>query len=235
MTQAPETEQPGAPAADSRFTGDLDIVVCGLSGQGVILTSRILSTAFTEAGLHVKLTEVPGIKHRYTLTSSFIRIGADKHAPRITEGEAQLIVGFEPFETLRMGLRYCRPGASVVYNSRVIETRHITSKTLDNDRVRMPQPDDMKRYFSPVGIDDIRPLDATRIAIDELGNVKAQNVIMVGAAFASGALPVDAELLEAVIQKMAPRGTSELNLAAFRRGVSAASTNDGDQPRRTTA
>lgn len=201
----------------------LDVVVCGLSGQGVILTSRILVTAYTAAGLRVKLTEVPGIKHRYTLTSSFIRIGEGKHAPRIADGEAHLIIGFEPFETLRMGLRYCRPGASVVYNSRIIETRHITSKTRNADRLRMPEPADMGRYFAQVDVDDIRPVDATRIAIDELGNVKAQNVVMVGAAFATGGLFLHEENLDAVIQRMAPRGTSELNLAAFRSGVRAGS------------
>ena len=185
----------------------------------MILTSRILATAYAAAGLRVKLTEVPGIKHRYTLTSSFIRIGEGKHAPRIAEGEAHLIIGFEPFETLRMGLRYCRPGASVVYNSRIIETRHITSRTREEDRLRMPEPSDMQHYFAKIEVDDIRPVDATRVAIDEIGNVKTQNVIMVGAAFATGKLLLDGEILETVIQRLAPKGTSELNLAAFRSGA----------------
>jgi len=206
---------------------DLDMVICGLSGQGVILASRILSAAFAEAGLEVKLTEVPGIKHRYTLTASFIRVGPGKHAPRIAEGEADLILGFEPFETLRVGLRYGRPGASVVYNSRIIETRHITSRTREEDRLRMPEPADMARYFAQVDIDDIRPIDATRLALDELSNVKTQNVIMVGAAFATGKLPVDAATLEAVIRRFAPRGTDNLNLAAFRCGIEAATAELG--------
>lgn len=204
----------------------LDIAVCGLSGQGVILASRILSAAYSEAGFEVKLTEVPGIKHRYTLTTSFIRVGEGKHAPRIAEGAAQLLIGFEPFETLRVGLRYCGPGASVVYNSRIIETRHITSRTRDEDRLRMPEPADMRRYFGQIDVDDIRPIDATRLAIDELANVKTQNVIMVGAAFATGKLLLEAETLEKVVQRHAPRGTADLNLAALRCGIDAASACD---------
>lgn len=198
------------------------LVVCGLSGQGVILVSRVLAAALGEEGRPYRLTEVPGIKHRYTLTQSFIRVGAGALSPRLAEGEADLIVGFEPFETVRAALRFCRAGASVVYNSRVIDTRHITSKERPGVSFRMPGPDEVRRYLAPIGVDDVRPVDATGLAMDRLGNAKAQNVVLVGAAFATGRLPAGRATLERVIERFAPGRTGPLNLAAFRLGVEAA-------------
>jgi len=84
----------------------------------------------------------------------------------------------------------------------------------------------MRRYFAQIAVDDVRPIDATRLAIDEFANVKTQNVIMVGAAFATGKLLLEAETLERVIQRLAPRGTAELNLSALRSGIDAATASD---------
>jgi indolepyruvate ferredoxin oxidoreductase beta subunit len=212
------------------MNADIDLVICGLSGQGVILASRILAAALAEAGHTVKLTEVPGIKHRYTLTQSFIRVGSGKHASRIAAGEVDLLLGFEPFESLRVGLHYCRPGASVVYNTKIIETRHITSRTLRQQRLRMPAPEDMRRYFAKIDVDDIRPVDATGLALGELRNAKTQNIILVGAAFATGKLPLEGTTLEAVIRRFAPKGTTEVNLAAFRCGMQAAGAHFPPDP-----
>lgn len=202
------------------------LVVCGLSGQGVILVSRVLAAALGEEGRPYRLTEVPGIKHRYTLTQSFIRVGEDVVSPRLAEAEADLLVGFEPFETVRAALRFCRPGASVVYNSRVIDTRHITSRTRDRVTFRMPEPEDVQRYLAPIEVDDIRPVDATGLAMNELGNAKTQNVVLVGAAFATGKLPVERATLERVIERFAPGKTGPLNLAAFRLGLQAAARRE---------
>lgn len=206
------------------------LVVCGLSGQGVILVSRILASALGEEGRAYRLTEVPGIKHRYTLTQSFVRVGEDAISPRVGEAEADLLVGFEPFETVRAALRFCRPGASVVYNSRVIDTRHITSRTRDTITFRMPEPEDVRRYLAPIGVDDIRPVDATGLAMSELGEPRTQNVILVGAAFATGKLPLQRATLERVIERLAPGKTGPLNLAAFRLGLEAAARRVAPTP-----
>lgn len=196
----------------------LDIVVSGLSGQGIVMSSKIIATALLLEGQPVIATDIPAVKHRYAINLSHIRVGAGKSAPRILDGEARLVLAFEPLEALRVGVRYCQEGGTVVFNTKPIEVRNIVSKERNHLSFPYPNPQAVREHLQKVQIHDVWTIDGSRAAHEELGNVKALNMVMVGASVATGILPCSIESVEKAIAMLAPKGTAELNLKAFHLG-----------------
>lgn len=201
----------------------LNLVICGQSGQGVILTTKILMTALTGAGVDAHCTEFPAITHRFAITFSHIRCGRGVYSPRIRPGEADLIVGLEPFECLKVGLLYGHPGTFIVTNDEFIRTEG----TL-NPLLREPIPTgtvgDIVAALRGRGFGHVVTISASQIAVRTMRHRSGTNMVMLGAAFASGRIPLRQEELEGVIAAVVPRGTAGPNLDAFRAGVLALHT-----------
>ena len=83
-----------------------DIILCGVGGQGTVLASKLTATASMAKGLEVRSAETIGMAQRGGSVMSFLRIG-DSSTPLIKSGCADLIIGFEPAETVRV-LRYLK-------------------------------------------------------------------------------------------------------------------------------
>src|SRR5512144_2458915 len=98
-----------------------NILIGGVGGQGVLLTSKIIAEAALLAGLDVKQSEVHGMAQRGGSVLSQVRIGDKVFSPIVSEGEADLLIGFEPLETARY-LHFLKDDAAVVYNTRSIGT-----------------------------------------------------------------------------------------------------------------
>jgi indolepyruvate ferredoxin oxidoreductase, beta subunit len=197
---------------------EMDIVVCGLSGQGIVMSSKIIATAALLEGHQVIATDIPAVKHRYSINLSHIRIGDSKSAPRILDGEARIVLAFEPLEALRVGIRYCQEGGTVVFNTKAIEVRNIRSKARHDQRFPYPKEQNVIEELRKIDVTDVWSIDGTKVAFEELGNIKALNMVMVGAALATNILPCSTESIEKAIEMIVPRGTAELNLKALQLG-----------------
>ncbi|MDR0778762.1 MAG: 2-oxoacid:acceptor oxidoreductase family protein, partial [Methanomassiliicoccaceae archaeon] len=77
------------------------IQIVGVGGQGVLLASMVLGNAAMNAGHNVAMSEVHGMAQRGGSVLSTLRIGNDVISPLASEGEADMILGFEPAETCR--------------------------------------------------------------------------------------------------------------------------------------
>ena len=97
-----------------------NIILCGVGGQGTVLASKILSAASMEKGIKVLSAETIGMSQRGGSVTSFVKIGNDAYTPLIGKGEADIIIGFEAGETVRM-LPYLKKGGTVIVNSNVIK------------------------------------------------------------------------------------------------------------------
>ena len=86
-----------------------DILIAGVGGQGVVLASRMLALAAVKAGFHVSTAETIGMSQREGSVSSHIRIGDKTSGSLIPIGQADLLLGFEPAETVR-NLPFLRKG-----------------------------------------------------------------------------------------------------------------------------
>ncbi len=190
--------------------GSQGLLLAGVGGQGVILASMIVADALMRAGHDVKQSEVHGMAQRGGSVFSHIRWGDRVDSPLVPLGSAEVLAAFEWAEAVRW-VEYVRDGGAVVADIRTI----VPPGACDDRRSwsrRYPGID--------AGLFDSRHLktrliDAAATAQD-LGNVRAANSVILGSVAAF--VDVDDDHWEAAIAHLVPKGTEEINLAAFRTG-----------------
>ena len=94
-------------------------LLCGVGGQGTILASRLIATAAMNKDIPIKTAETIGMAQRGGSVFSHLRLGEGTNSPLIGKKEVDLIIGFEPGETVRQ-LPFLKPGGTVVVSSRPV-------------------------------------------------------------------------------------------------------------------
>ncbi len=190
--------------AATKITG---VLMVGVGGQGIILSSNILSQVAMEAGLDVKKSEVHGMSQRGGTVSSHVRYGDKVWSPIIPEGRADILMAFEAAEALRASHDLAPEGRAIVSTQQIIPPIAAGKN--------FSYPDDAIEQLR-TRCDDVIAFDA-RTECRELGNEKMVSVLFLGALAAS--LDFDESLWKRVVMKSVPKGTEESNWAAFRRGT----------------
>ena len=183
-----------------------NIVLTGVGGQGTGLASKLIAAAAMNKGLPVMSAETIGMAQRGGSVFSHLRIGEGIASPMIAKGEADLILGFEPAETVRM-LPYLKPDGQVVTAMRGVMP---VTAALAGGNYRA---EDMLAYLKSE-VKNLLLVD-TDEAVRTLGNPKVVNVVLLGAALASGALGLtEAELQDAIRDRL-PEKLHEINFRAL--------------------
>ena len=102
-----------------------NILIGGVGGQGILLASEILSDVALEAGLDVKKSEVHGMAQRGGSVVCNVRFGEKVYSPLIKKGEADVILSFEPIESIRW-TEYASKDCSVYSNTQQIYPMSVT-------------------------------------------------------------------------------------------------------------
>ena len=187
-----------------------NILIAGVGGQGVLLTSKIIAEAALLQGLDVKQSEVHGMAQLGGSVLSQVRFGDKVFSPIIAEGEADLLIGFEPLETARY-LHFLRDGGIVVYNIHPIGTIGVS---IGKETYPQDIHETIRKHAT-----DVHPFDATKVAV-EVGEKRAVNLVLLGAALRF--LPLDPSVVDNAITKAVPKKLLELNRKAFLAGRSQA-------------
>jgi indolepyruvate ferredoxin oxidoreductase, beta subunit len=193
----------------------INFLLAGVGGQGTILASDVLVNVGLAAGYQAKQAEVHGMSQRGGSVTSFVRWGQVVYSPLVGAGEVDVYLAFEKAEALR-NLGELRRGALAVINLQEIKPVTVTSGGQlypDDDRLRttVAQATDRAVY-----------VDGEQIAA-ALGNVKAANVVLLGALSAlierSGLAPeLGPEDWLGVIVERVPAKYVALNRNAFQAG-----------------
>jgi indolepyruvate ferredoxin oxidoreductase beta subunit len=183
-----------------------NILIAGVGGQGVLLTSKIIAEAALLAGLDVKQSEVHGMAQRGGSVLSQVRFGDKVFSPIIAEGDADLLIGFEPLETARY-LHYLRDTGAVVYNTRPIGTIGVS---IGKETYPVDIHETIRKNASTV-----HPFDATDAAV-KVGEKRAVNLVLLGAALRL--LPLKETVIEQAITNSVPKKVLEINRKAFLAG-----------------
>ena len=77
-----------------------DILVCGVGGQGTVLASKLIASAYMAKGETVHSAETIGMAQRGGSVTSHVRNG-EAYSPLIAQGGADIILAFEPAEAVR--------------------------------------------------------------------------------------------------------------------------------------
>ena len=183
-----------------------NILVAGVGGQGVLLTSRILAESALAAGFDVKQSEVHGMAQRGGSVVSQVRFGDRIYSPIAGEGECDLLIGFEPLETARY-VHLLKTGGVTVYN-----TRTVASLTVSIGAEKYP--DDIEGIIAS-RCADAHPFDGTELAV-RAGDKRVLNLVLLGAA--ARFLPFDEGIVMSAIEKSVPPKLLDLNKLAFYSG-----------------
>lgn len=182
-----------------------NVLISGVGGQGVILSSEILALAAMAAGRDVKQGEFHGVAQRGGAVFSHVRFGEKVHSPLAPRGQVDFLLALERLEALRYA-HFVKPGGTVIVNDHRVEPVR-----MGDDR---PYPDEGNDFLREKGF-NVVVVKATEKAI-ELGNYRAANVILLGTLASHLDIPqaVWAETLEGRI----PERLLELNRKAFAAG-----------------
>lgn len=185
-----------------------NVLLTGVGGQGIITASSVLADACRRAGWQVKKSEVHGMSQRGGSVTSYVRFSLDEpvRSPLIPEGEADIMLAFEPLEGLRQ-IKQTRMGAKVV-----VEEERIPPVTVSTGGFAYPE-DCLDRLLASGR--EVTVIEATRQA-RELGEPRAANTVMLGALASLLELPAEA-WEEALKARLKARAVG-VNLRAFEVG-----------------
>ena len=188
------------------------IFLTGVGGQGTLLATMVVAEAAIQAGYHVVASEVHGMAQRGGVVESTVMIG-DIESPIISDGEADILLGFEPLETYR-AIRKCSAHSVVVSN-----TVPVIPFGVSIGKGVYPNVD---KLFDFIGsqVNALVTLNALELA-EEAGAVLSANIVMVGALAKSGSLPVPEEAYRETIRTKTKARFVDINLKAFDLGYSA--------------
>ena len=183
------------------------ILLVGVGGQGTILASKLLSEGLVRKGYDVKMSEIHGMSQRGGSVTTHVRFGANVASPIVPEGEADVLVAFEKVEAVRWLHCLKKGGALVVNDFEIYSLPVLTGAAAYPDAV-------VEKLRAEVP--DIKVFNAGAIA-SELGNIKAQNVVLLGALVK--ALGLEDLDWKSVLTSLVPPKLLELNLRAFDAGL----------------
>ena len=189
------------------------IVFIGVGGQGNLLASRLLGEAALSLGIPAVVSEIHGMAQRGGIVESAVLLGKVT-SPIVSNGEADVLVGFEPVETLR-AMHKCNRNTVVITN-----THPMPPFTVSIGQGVYPPLNEV--------LDKVQAKTKKVIALDgdglaaKAGNPLSLNMVMLGALIGSGAVPVDEAAMKKIISATTKKAFLESNLKAFDLGMETA-------------
>lgn len=193
----------------------LNLVICGVGGQGNILLSGIVGGAYLKKGYYVTIGETFGAAQRGGAVFSSVRVSKKReYGPLMPDGHADLILGLEPIETLRLLEKYGNPKTVCISNVYPIVPASVSAA-----KETYPDIDDLKKAVTDMSA-AAWFIDATSIAL-ELNAPIAMNIVMVGALLGTKQLSLDIDDIKTELRESLPPDRLELNITALERGMKA--------------
>lgn len=186
---------------------EVNIVLCGVGGQGTIAMSEVIGRAAVIEGYRVRGSEVLGMAQRGGAVTAHVRLGSGVHGPMVPEGKADVIVSMEPSEALR-NVRYASKDTVIV-----ISTRPLVPPSVSLGLGTYPSVDATIEMLKKVSRQVIA-VDAYELAL-KAGAAIAANMVMLGALAGTGRLPLSVGALKRAITERFRGRAVEVNLKAF--------------------
>jgi indolepyruvate ferredoxin oxidoreductase, beta subunit len=188
----------------------LDVVFCGVGGQGVVVLSDIFCEAALIDGFDVAKAEIHGMAQRGGSIVAHARLGEKVQAPMIERGKADVVLGFEVLETAR-ALSMLRNDGTVVVNTKYIPPNAAAACS------SKPLSEQQLLTMIRGKISKVHEVDGIGIAV-KLGNPLVVNTVLLGALSALPENPVKKDSFEKAIVGRFKEKYVKVNLQAFQFG-----------------
>jgi indolepyruvate ferredoxin oxidoreductase beta subunit len=176
----------------------LNIVLCGLGGQGILFMSKVLAQAALDKGYPILGSETHGMAQRGGSVVSHIRVGETKSS-LVRTGSADLLLALEENEGYR-NLPFLAKEAGFFVNS-------------DSN----PLPRAETKVFLDKNKIQYHAIPAGKLAL-ELGAPRSSNLALLGHFSRYSTEPATQTELRATIEKLSPEKFKKLNLKIFDAG-----------------
>lgn len=186
------------------------ILLSGVGGQGTVLASRLIAAAAMDRDEQARTAETIGMSQRGGCVVSHVRIGKDIYSSLIPIGKADMIIGFEAGEAVRV-FPYLKNGGTVVVNKSIIAP--VTASLSDFQY----HAENMIAYLR-AHAGKVIVVDGETIA-EKCGSSKVLNMALLGAAIASGELGISMEEMETAVQEKVKPAFLEMNRKALSLGA----------------
>lgn len=191
------------------------LIIVAVGGQGNLLASKVLGEAALLAGIPIRMSEIHGMAQRGGVVESAIILG-DAQSTIISDGEADLLVGFEPSETLR-AIGRCNPNSVVITN-----LAPLPPFTVAIGKGTYPDLNQLTRLIRDKTA-RLVAFDAVKLA-NRAGNIMSVNMVLLGALIQSNIVPISADQVRTAIDTSTKKAFLKTNLTAFDLGFEAAAT-----------
>jgi indolepyruvate ferredoxin oxidoreductase beta subunit len=189
------------------------LVIVAVGGQGNLLASSVLGEAALLSDISVRMSEIHGMAQRGGVVESAMLFG-DARSYVISDGEADVLVGFEPSETLR-ALKKCNRNTIVITN-----LHPLPPFTVAIGKGVYPDLDELQATIRAKAA-GLVAIDAVKLA-RQAGNELSVNMVLLGALIRTGKLPIKAETVKEAIRSRSKQAFVESNISAFDLGYGAA-------------
>jgi indolepyruvate ferredoxin oxidoreductase beta subunit len=191
---------------------NINLIITGVGGQGNVLSSQLIGQALVQKGFFVTIGETYGASQRGGSVMSHIRTSSQKQlSPLIPKGKADIVLGLEPVEALRVLTLYGNPRTVVIANTRPIYPVDVTggNEAYPDEDVIKNSLDDLSRKVYWIA--------ATDIALG-MGSAILGNMIMIGALLNLGLIPLRPEEFRRTLERNFHDQRLAINLQALQEG-----------------
>jgi len=178
-----------------------DLLVTGVGGTGVITVGALITMAAHLERKGASELDFMGFAQKFGPVLSYLRIGEEPDSinqVRIESARADALIGCDLVVS-------SQPKASITYQHNHTRALLNTAEMPTGDFVRqrdanLRADERIAAIAEVVGEDNLRTLDANRLAERLMGDTIYANVMMVGAAWQNGLIPLSLEALQRAIE-----------------------------------
>lgn len=182
------------------------IVFVGVGGQGNLLITRLLGEAALDRDIPALVSEIHGMAQRGGIVESAVVMG-DVTSPIVSQGEADILIGFEPAETLR-AIGKVRKTGMVLTN-----TALLPPFTVSVGQGSYPPLTDILQQLT-VKVKRLISINAKELA-KEAGSLQALNMVLLGGLIGLEQLPISPDDMKKTIKANTKKPFMEANLKGF--------------------
>ncbi|MEM3884711.1 MAG: indolepyruvate oxidoreductase subunit beta [Nitrososphaerota archaeon] len=190
-----------------------NIIIAGVGGQGIVTVARILAESALASGYRVKTTDIVGGAQRGGAILSHVRFGDYVYSSIVPDGLADIVVGVEPLEALRISLQYLKQDGTVIYNERPVYPLTVQLK-----QQKYPSLADIKSALLTIA-KKVFVIDASGLA-SSAGSRLAAGAVLLGFMKAVSDIPIPKHNFHAAIEGMFTEKVAKINIQAFEAGFS---------------
>jgi indolepyruvate ferredoxin oxidoreductase len=200
-----------------KVPADANVFMMGIGGTGVVTVNQVLGTAALLDGKHVRGLDQTGLSQKGGPVVSHLKITEKpvEVSNKLAAGAADCYLGFDVLvATVPANLDHARPDRTIA----VVSTSQVpTGAMVTRTDVQFPDGGGLRASLDRVTRKDENVyLDALGLAETLFDDHMASNLLVLGAAYQAGAIPVSAAAIERAIALNGVAVT--MNTQAFRAG-----------------